>query len=326
MLKIYEEAVTRAALLGQSIPGFNPLKMFSFSDYPSIKHRLNELSNWLYGEVYGVIISGIEAQWTLSNNKNNELAKVVLGSKLGKIPKSFERRYFSNNFAARDAFILRKENGLSISDRVWRYTGQFKGEVEMALDIGLRNGLSASEIASDLKKYLHNPDMLFRRVRDQHGVLKLSKRAKMHHPGRGVYRSSYKNARRLAATEINIAYRSADYYRWQQFDFVVGIEIKLSNNHSLNGHKLVDICDELKGKYPKDFKFTGWHPLCRCFAVSILKTPDEMAQDNDRIMEGKKPLADSKNKIASPPAGYLDWLKKNKVRMAEKVPYFLRGK
>ena len=21
-----------------------------------------------------------------------------------------------------------------------------------------------------------------------------------------------------------------------------------------------DICDDLKGRYPKDFKFTGWHP------------------------------------------------------------------
>lgn len=101
---------------------------------------------------------------------------------------------------------------------------------------------------------------LFRRVRDEHGELQLSKRAAVFHPGRGVYRSSYKNARRLAATETNIAYMTADYERWQQLDFVVGIEIKLSNNHTLNGVPFTDICDDLKGRYPKDFKFTGWHP------------------------------------------------------------------
>ncbi|MBR3455746.1 MAG: hypothetical protein IKH26_10515 [Bacteroidaceae bacterium] len=44
--------------------------------------------------------------------------------------------------------------------------------------------------------------------------------------------SSYKNARRLAATECNTAYRTADHERWQQMDFVVGQEVHLSGNHT----------------------------------------------------------------------------------------------
>lgn len=55
----------------------------------------------------------------------------------------------------------------------------------------------------DLRNYLQHPDVLFRRVRDQHGILRLSQAAKDYHPGQGVYRSSYKNARRLTATETN---------------------------------------------------------------------------------------------------------------------------
>lgn len=93
----------------------------------------------------------------------------------------------------------------------------------MGLDLGIRGGLSAREMARDLQKYLQHPDMLFRRVRDEHGLLHLSSRAADFHPGQGVYRSSYKNALRLAATETNIAYNTADYIRWQQMDFVVGI-------------------------------------------------------------------------------------------------------
>ena len=59
--------------------------------------------------------------------------------------------------------------------------------------------------------------------------------------------------------------------RWQQMDFVVGQEIHLSGNHTCKGkdgkpHKFEDMCDKLAGKYPKDFKFTSWHPHCRCYA------------------------------------------------------------
>ena len=95
----------------------------------------------------------------------------------------------------------------------------------------------------------------------------------------------------LAAIEINIAYRTADHERWQQLDFIVGIEVRLSNNHTCLGkdgkpHPFYDICDELKGKYPKDFKFTGWHPHCRCIATTILKTDAEMDADDEAILRG----------------------------------------
>ena len=168
---------------------------------------------------------------------------------------------------------------------------------------------------------MQHPDKLFRRVRNKHGQLVLSQRARAYHPGRGVYRSSYKNARRLTATETNIAYRTADYERWQQLDFVVGIEIKLSNNHPEP-----DICDDLKGRYPKDFKFTGWHPHCRCHVETVLKTPDELIADNRRIMEGGKPTETSVNTVADVPQAFTDWVEANRERMtaAKSLPYFIR--
>ena len=39
----------------------------------------------------------------------------------------------------------------------------------------------------------------------------------------------------LAVTETNAAYRTADHERWQNLDFVVGIEIHLSGNHTCKG-------------------------------------------------------------------------------------------
>lgn len=318
---IYRTAAKEAAKLGVSIKDFNPDRLFSFSDYPNTKKKIEKLLNDLQSGVTAVIVNGIRSEWTLANNKNDELARQVFGDSVGKLTKELERRYFSTNGAAREAFIKRKTDGLGLSDRVWKYTNQFKEEIELGLDLGIRSGRSADELSRDLRSYLQHPDKLFRRVRDKHGQLVLSQRARAYHPGRGVYRSSYKNARRLAATETNIAYRTADYERWQQFDFVVGIEIKLSNNHPEP-----DICDDLKGRYPKDFKFTGWHPHCRCHVETVLKTPDELMADNRRIIDGEKPTETSANTVKDVPQAFTDWVEANRERMtaAKSLPYFIR--
>lgn len=318
---IYRAAAKEAAALGVSIKDFNPDRLFSFSDYPNTRKKIEKLLSDLQTGIMAVIVNGIRSEWTLANQKNDELARQVFGDNVGKLTKEQERRYFSTNGAARDAFIKRKTDGLGLSDRVWKYTNQFKDEIELGLDLGIRSGRSADELSRDLRSYLQHPDKLFRRVRNKHGQLVLSQRARAYHPGRGVYRSSYKNARRLAATETNIAYRTADYERWQQFDFVVGIEIKLSNNHPEP-----DICDDLKGRYPKDFRFTGWHPHCRCHVETVLKTPDELIADNRRIMEGGKPTETSVNTVADVPQAFTDWVEANRERMtaAKSLPYFIR--
>ena len=196
-----------------------------------------------------------------------------------------------------------------------------------AIPVALLLVLQKYEISSkSQRQYLKHPDKLFRRVRDEHGQLQLSKNAKANHPGQGAYRSSYKNARRLAATETNIAYRTADHMRWQQLDFVVGIEIHLSNNHTLNGKPFHDICDELQGRYPKDFKFTGWQPLCRCFATTILKTQTEMAADTKKLLNGGHVDGESVDRVDDVPQAFKDWVENNKERAKgwSTMPYFIR--
>ena len=338
---IYRAAVKEAAALGLSIRDLDPTRLFSFSDYPITRKRLESLLESLKSGLSAVIVNGVNHEWTLANNKNNELCRQVFGDNVGKLSNAQYRRYFKNNEEARDAFLARKVQGLNLSDRVWKYTNQFKEEIELGLDIGLRSGKAAERLQKDLQLFLQHPDMLFRRVRDEHGQLVLSKRAAAFHPGRGVYRSSYKNARRLAATETNIAYRSADFARWQDLDFVVGIRVVVSNNHTLLGadgkpHKFTDICDELsapvgskavkgQGCYPKDFKFTGWHPHCRCHAETILKTEEEMMRDNERLLRGEEPLKESVNTVTGVPQEFTSWLKDNKERAkrSTSVPYFI---
>lgn len=328
--EIFKAATMEAAAIGSRVD-FDASRVFSFDDYPITRDLVKKLLSRLGSGMEAAIVDGVRSEWTLANNKNDELARRVFGDNVGRLTQAQYRRYFSNNDKAREAFLQRKEQGLNLSERVWRYADQFKNDIELGLDIGIRSGLDAPAMARELQQFLQHPDMLFRRVRDEHGMLQLSKRASEFHPGQGVYRSSYKNARKLAATETNMAYHTADHERWQQLDFVVGIEIRLSGNHTCLGrdgkpHEFHDICDELQGRYPKDFKFTGWHPHCRCQAISILKTEKELMEENRAILRGEEPSQESVNAVTDVPDGFKQWVADNEERIAraKTLPYFLR--
>ncbi len=335
--RIYDAAAEDAAAIGAMAMrmGADGEEPFSFDDHPRAKERMEELLSWLREQLEIVVGDGIAEEWLLSEDKNDALVRRVLGiedgdgatvaygdGERGKLPEDVRRRLFDRNEKGCEAFLKRKERGLGLSERVWRATESVPSEMAMGIDMGIRDGKSAAAMARDLKQYLKHPDKLFRRVRDERGILHLSKNAAAFHPGRGVYRSSYQNARRLAVTETNMAYRTADHERWQQLDFVVGIEVHLSGNHTCKGrdgkpHRFEDICDQLKGKYPKDFKFTGWHPHCRCYATSILKTEEELEADTQKMLRGEPTDGESVNKVEEPPKGFSDWVEKNEKRIAE---------
>ena len=324
--EIFRAATREAAAIGATVPNFDPSRVFSFDDYPITHERVRTLLSQLESAIETAVVNGVEAEWTLANNKCSALSQRVFGNNVGRLSQAQYRRYFSNNAEAQQAFLARKEHGLNLSERVWRYTTDFRKDIELGLDIGIRNGLDADEMSRELRQYLQQPEKLFRRVRDEHGNLVLSQRASEYHPGQGVYRSSYKNARRLAVTETNMAYRTAEYDRIQSLDFVVGIEIKLSNNHTCNGIPLHDICDDLCGRYPKDFKFTGWHPHCRCHVVTILKTEEELMQENAAILRGEEPSSESVNRVDDVPDNFKEWLATNEERAkyAKSIPYFIK--
>jgi hypothetical protein len=133
---------------------------------------------------------------------------------------------------------------------------------ESYLQNGIKEGKNAEEIQKSLKTYLNEPDSLFRRVRNKETrQLELSKAAQQYKPRQGVYRSAYDNAMRLARTEINAAFRQAEWEAYQQDPLITGFRIVLSNNHTTlkdgTPVPLKDICDKLQGEYPKSFRWTG---------------------------------------------------------------------
>lgn len=320
--QLYDAAIKRIAqAAAPSLFDADPKKEFHFEDFPALKKQMEALMQDLGNSLQANIEDGDQESWTLSNTKNDAMVDSIIGKK--KLPAKTVKAWKHPHLDALNAFIARKEAGMNLSRRVWNLTQQFKSEMELALELGMGEGKSAAALSRDIRKYLVEPNKLFRRVRDKSGALRLSKAAAAYHPGQGVYRSSYKNALRMTATENNIAYRTADHNRWQALPFVIGIEIHISNNHPTE-----DICDLFDGKrFPKDFKFTGWHPWCRCYAVSVLASQEEMDAYTTAIMNGED-VSHWKftGQVEKMPKEFNKWMKDNQARIenATSMPYFIK--
>lgn len=325
------EIIAQAAARGT----IDPDKPFSFADYPQLRTIMEDATNELANNMQGVIAKGTRKQWEYAGKKCDAfLASIIDTSKLSK--KQLEQMRL-RSLSALSAFQERKVGGMNLSQRVWKYVDQYKQQLEEALDVGLGEGRSAAQLARDVRQNLVEPNRLFRRVRDKRGNLQLSRNAAAYHPGQGVYRSSVKNAQRLTRSEINMAYRESDWQRWQSLDFVVGFEV-VRSNHEPEYH--CDLCDRLAGRYPKTFKFLGWHPQCRCHAVPIMADYFSKDASNDRIARMRAALYGTEYKkyvpketITDLPDGFKAYRKemiaKQKAlpkgkKLWKEPPYFIR--
>lgn len=335
---------------------------FSFSDSKRLSEQANAILRALYSGVYNEIKGGVIAEWGNANKSCDALITSIFGKKVKE--DNHYARYFARNKESVDVFFKRKSEygGLNLPQRVWKYVGDFKTEMEMALSVAMGEGKSAATISREVRKYLQRPDMMFRRFRVKTGEQDIfdadgnivgkepvygrvwkrkvvdavtgnvswqTVKLKDYSFGRGVYRSSYKNAMRLARTETNMAYRSADQERWRQLDFVIGYRVVLSDNHPEP-----DICNDLsarrgekgsRGVYPKDFVFKGWHPQCRCYVVPILADEKEFDKIQEAILNDE-PIPESKSVIREPNKYFQDWWMKNKKRVSEaqSLPYWVK--
>ena len=316
--------IVRAAAKGQ----YDPDKPFSFDDYPSVKAIMQSATKQLASRITTVIESGSKKQWLFACSKNDGFISSILET--SKLSKVRLKKMQDQNLDALKIFQGRKVEGMNLSQRVWKYVGQYREQLEAAIDAGLGEGRSAAQLSRDVRQNLRDPNRLFRRVRDKRGNLVLSKAARAFHPGRGVYRSSAKNAARLTRSEINMAYRESDYLRWQSLDFVVGFEVKRSNHEPLCD---CDICEKLQGRYPKHFKFKGWHPQCMCYAVPILTDFYSQEASDDRVNEMRAALYGTEYKkyvpketVTDVPENFKQWVKDHMEAQANwsSTPYFIK--
>lgn len=229
----------------------NP-ESFTWKTHKAYKKRVGAVIGGMNHDLTDVIEKRMVNGWSIANQKNNILASQYL-RQFAIDNKQFPN-YFNSNLNAMSEWINRSINGLTISENIWKQGDQIMEMLEGYVGSGIMEGKSSIKLAGELKQFLKDPKK----------VLK---------PGMGKYKSPYQNALRLARTETNMAYRASDMMRYRQLDFVVGYNVQLSAQHPV-----WDICDEMKGRYPKSFQFVGWHPNCFCYVTSILLEQDKFKQ------------------------------------------------
>lgn len=275
--------------------------------------QIDKLLEELHDNLLSNITNNTAGAWEASNLKNDDLLKsfikdMALPELIGQSRyETLEKGMFSRNMEAFNAFQRRKLNGLTLSDTLWKSVEGAKENLEYYLSSGISTGRPAASISQDIRQLLQNPDRRFRRIKDEEGKLILSKPMQDYHPGQGQYRSSFKNALRVAATETNQAYHLADHERWKKQGFVLGIEVHRSKSNK----GPCPVCDPMVGKYPPDYKFLGNHPWCICFAVPIMLEGDELI---DYFFTGEVP---QEKIIKTVPQSAKDWVNEKASRNKE---------
>lgn len=298
--RLYSDYVKRLTSLGYGEDVLEDDALFNFDNFPQLKARLNDIFNDYYQNSLLCYKSGITDGVALAYNHDEMVigGYSVLTDKAIRVARDTAAVTFISN-------RLKTKNGLNLAQIVWNYCQQTKSEFEMAISNtiadGIKEGSSAEEIGKSIRKYLNDPDMMYRRYH----TIKVQKNGKkkdvvtwrrrriingkvrfveepLEKVGMGVYRSARKNALRVARTEINAAYHKARNERWQNEPFVIGQYIHVSPQHNID-----DICNDLEGRYPKDFDWQSWHSNCMCTSDPITIQGEEKKEFYKRLMAGE---------------------------------------
>ena len=191
---------------------------------------------------------------------------------------------------------------MNLSQRVWKYVGQYKDQLESALDVGwVRAKCRPTFTRCPGKPQRTEP--LFRRVRDKRGNLVLSK------------------ARFPPRTRCLSFVTQCDYVPksiWHTGKATFALAIPWFRCGLWDTRTIVKW---LNWRYPKTFKFKGWHPQCMCYATPILM--DEETFDENELGDLKAALRGTIQAIASKEcsAGFKKWVKPSAKGVH---PYFIK--
>ena len=175
------------------------------------------------------------------------------------------------NSDAMDFLMRTSYGGITLSSKVWDITWDVEKAIRNRVNTGVLLGESVDKVARDIRPYLAEPNARFHRVRKD-GKLVLSKPAKAYHPGRGVYRSAYRNARRLARTEYARAYHEGMVRYVKKKSWLKGFISRVGSDNPAPYDEYVD------GKFfPKDSPpEIPYHPNCMCYAEPVFtEVPDD---------------------------------------------------
>jgi len=200
------------------------------------------------------------------------------------LKKTFDRWVVHVSFAKRATFNIWKHyeiDGLKLSDRIWKHAKEAAKQIEKQVMLSLQTGMSANRLRDQLlataeQQPIKIPEYLQKQLKDATPE-QIAKKVSEY-----IKKKQEFNAKRVARTEIQRAWRITYVEQSKKLPFVKGIKWNLSGSHNIE-----DICDELAntdvglgpGVYPPNaVPFNGQpaHPQCMCNLTTVL---DELEVD-----------------------------------------------
>ena len=298
VLKAEKTLATKAALLANKIEdSISEVDKFKFDAHPYADKEMSDMFADFANEVNTFILHEQKKMFVMLNASADKIEKVTDNFYRGAKGNSHVVVKYATTDDVLKAFHDRIDaNGLNISKRLWKLRGSYKTAIEDAISVAIEKGQGPVSLAHRLVKYLKEYNKLNADYKKKFGTARKAK-------------DCHYAAFRLAYTEIQMAYREAERRRWLEMDDIVGMRIRTHENK----HKVFDTCDALAGNYPKTFKWLGWHPICHCYAVPILR--DDTKEVSEQVV----------NEV---PENFKEWVDNNaeriaKAEMRNTLPYFL---
>jgi len=156
---------------------------------------------------------------------------------------------------AMDALVRTSYGGIAFSRRVWDVTWPVERQIRNQINLAVLTGMSADKVSRNIRSYLGLPKA-FRGLA-----------FKEFHPGPGVYRSAYKNALRLAGTEINRGFVEGIFRYGMEKNWILGYIWRTGSGNPC------EECEDNEGEYfPKDEPPNiPLHPHCYCWPEIVCK-------------------------------------------------------
>ena len=200
--------------------------------------------------------------------KYNELLK--------KVGDKWRSAIILNEFASK--WYTRKyyNDGLSLSDRVWKYANESAQKIQNQIALNLRLGNSALNTARQIQEANEQVIRIPKYLQKQIDLLD-NKNLASNLIDNYVKKTLHYNAMRVARTEINNAWKGSYKEKMDQLDFVENVKWNLSRSHkepcNCETYASQDLYGLGPGIYPKNavpHNGLSAHPNCLCNITMIL--------------------------------------------------------
>jgi len=166
------------------------------------------------------------------------------------------------------------EDGLTLSDRIWRDAASFQRTMENTIARNIQLGKSARSLGKQFLEFAdQQPVQLSKEM--QRFIADLAPEDAQRAIEKYVKKKLDYNATRVARTEIQRAYRTSYVEQAKSLPFVKGIKWNRSRTEYdcsvCENLAIADLYDLGPGIYPPDKVPIVPHPHCRCYYTTVLK-------------------------------------------------------